>query len=147
MNKISERNIIYGCMQNIFIIIVMNIMNITDSTIVLCAVEQWNAIALWWQYFDEVAVGGSNNIFPLALLTLCNISCIHAIIVEKEPFRTFQVRRRVKEVNVECSLSGNIYVMYAYFIGSFYMDIPYMFMFIIWTTQTAFYVDLFSYTI
>ena len=49
MNKISERNIIYVCMQNIFIIIVMNIMNImniTDSTIVLCAVEQWNAIAL-----------------------------------------------------------------------------------------------------
>ena len=109
MNKISERNIIYVCMQNIFIIIVIK--------------GQWNAIALWWQYFDEVAVGGSNNIFPLALLTLCNISCIHAIIVEKEPFRTFQVRRRVKEVNVECSLSGNIYVMYAYFIGSFYMDI------------------------
>ena len=46
MNKISERNIIYVRMQNIFIIIVMNIMNITDSTIVLCAVEQWNAIAL-----------------------------------------------------------------------------------------------------
>ena len=76
-NKIIGRNIIYVCMQNIDIIIVMNITDTTNKLFVCCGAMEWNCplMTILWRSCSWRLL----SYFPLALLTLCNISCINAI--------------------------------------------------------------------